>query len=218
MLEAGQCQFLCLLFAAKQCTFRMVDLISYTVESLSPPVVYESATSSGGFCGSSFLNEKFSEYLDARLRDFSGWNQEAQSLALGCFERDIKPKFFGSDEVFWIHLDGLPGSLRREIEKNRVAIPGKDLREKVFEPVINEVLTLVRNQIRKTQSEVKAILVVGGFGQNMYLKEMLRGAVRRNVQVHFLANRYIYAFTQSYEETLQLTTYATATPLFCMAH
>ena len=187
---------------------RTVDLASYTIQSLSPPVVYESGPSSGGFCGSSLLNEKFSEYLvirDAKFRDSSWWNQEAHNLALDCFERDIKPQFRGNDRVCWIDFDGNYDRLRGERKWDNVAIPGRELREEVFKPVINEVLTLVQNQIGESQSEVTAVLVAGGFSQNKYFEEMLREAVSGNVQVHFVPDKYVYVLTQSYGEALQLT-------------
>lgn len=57
-----------------------------------------------------------------------------------------------------------------------------DLRE-IFEPIINRIIELVQGQIRATNKNVKAVLLVGGFGQNNYLKESLRNALGGSVRV-----------------------------------
>ena len=36
---------------------------------------------------------------------------------------------------------------------------------KIFEPVVQEVVSLVRGQIAATNKKVNAVLMVGGFGQ-----------------------------------------------------
>lgn len=53
---------------------------------------------------------------------------------------------------------------------------GAELRE-VFRPVVDEVITLVKGQVRATKKKVKAVLLVGGFGQSAYLRDSIRGAV-----------------------------------------
>ena len=51
-----------------------------------------------------------------------------------------------------------------------------DLKD-IFEPIVKQVIELVWNQIKATKVEIKAVLLVGGFGQNIYLKERLRSAL-----------------------------------------
>ena len=55
--------------------------------------------------------------------------------------------------------------------------------KKIFDPVVDEVVALVRGQIEATQKKVKAVLMVGGFGQSAYLRESLRAAVDPGVEV-----------------------------------
>lgn len=52
--------------------------------------------------------------------------------------------------------------------------------EEIFEPVVKQVIRLVEDQIVATNRRIKAVLLVGGFGQNSYLKERLRIALSRN--------------------------------------
>ena len=53
----------------------------------------------------------------------------------------------------------------------------------IFDPVVDEVIALVRGQIAATQKKVKAVLLVGGFGQNAYLRETVRAAIDPAIEV-----------------------------------
>lgn len=54
---------------------------------------------------------------------------------------------------------------------------------KIFEPVVQEVVTLVKGQIAATGKKVNAVLMVGGFGQNAYLRETIRASIDPNIEV-----------------------------------
>jgi hypothetical protein len=49
--------------------------------------------------------------------------------------------------------------------------------------VIQEVITLVKEQIKDCKIPIRGVLMVGGFGASNYLKERLRNAIDRNVQI-----------------------------------
>ncbi|RYP45715.1 hypothetical protein DL768_007979 [Monosporascus sp. mg162] len=67
-----------------------VDLITYTINSLNPTLeVTESALGSGGMCGSSLLNSRFMQFLDAKRGDEDGYTDDVRKLALDHFERDV---------------------------------------------------------------------------------------------------------------------------------
>lgn len=53
----------------------------------------------------------------------------------------------------------------------------------ILKPVIDEVVKLVRDQIRSTNKEVKAVLLVGGFGGSQHLLQRLRESVPKNTAV-----------------------------------
>jgi molecular chaperone DnaK (HSP70) len=64
-----------------------VDLISYTIEALYPTLqIREAATGTGGLCGSTFLNKRFGEYLEAKLKNESGWDAEVLAEAMERFD------------------------------------------------------------------------------------------------------------------------------------
>jgi hypothetical protein len=53
------------------------------------------------------------------------------------------------------------------------------------------VVSLVKSQIKATRRTVRAVLMVGGFGQNAYLKERITVSINRNIEVIQTINRYI---------------------------
>ena len=46
--------------------------------------------------------------------------------------------------------------------------------------MVKEVIKLVNEQIKAAGRQVKAVILVGGFGQNAYLKQAIRDEVRSN--------------------------------------
>ena len=75
------------------------------------------------------------------------------------------------------------------IRKNKMTIPGSDVRL-IFEPVVKEVLKLVTGQIKSAERHIKAVVLVGGFGQSAYLRDAIREEVKSsNVEVLQSPNR-----------------------------
>ena len=64
-----------------------VDLISYTITDLKPILkVREAAPGTGGLCGSTFLNRRFGEFLEERLDQERGWDEEILAEAIERFD------------------------------------------------------------------------------------------------------------------------------------
>jgi len=64
------------------------------------------------------------------------------------------------------------------IRRNRLRIARNEMTTEIFEPVISDVLGLVREQIVMAgNSTVAAVLLVGGFGSSQYLKDRITTAV-----------------------------------------
>ena len=64
----------------------------------------------------------------------------------------------------------------RDVRRGRLRLNKTDI-EAIFKPVVDEVVSLVMGQITATQAPIKAVLLVGGFGQNAYLRDCVRRAV-----------------------------------------
>ena len=63
-----------------------------------------------------------------------------------------------------------------------MTVPGEDIAT-IFIPVIQEIVKLVEGQIAATERPIKAVLLVGGFGQSSYLRDSLRAALSHRVDV-----------------------------------
>lgn len=75
------------------------------------------------------------------------------------------------------------------VRRGRWCLTSKQV-ENIFEPVVKEVIALVTSQIKATQTSVKAVLMVGGFGQSAYLRDRLR-AVLDGVEIMQSPNGYV---------------------------
>jgi len=51
------------------------------------------------------------------------------------------------------------------VRRGKFKLGGSEVK-KIFDPVVDEVVALVRGQISATNKKVKAVLMVGGFGQS----------------------------------------------------
>lgn len=79
-------------------------------------------------------------------------------------------------------MPGLANNKALGISRGRFALKASDL-QKIFEPVVLEVIKLAKEQIAASGLPIRAILLVGGFGASNYLKERLRNAVDRNIRI-----------------------------------
>ena len=66
----------------------------------------------------------------------------------------------------------------------------------IFDPVVNEVVSLVRSQIKATEQKVKAVLLVGGFGQNTYLMNKIVASISRDIKVMRSPNGYVICWLE----------------------
>ena len=156
-----------------------VDLITYTVSALKPILrLTEASIGSGLLCGSSFLNRKFEQFLKARLENEPGWDSDVLEEAMKRFENGVKRQFRGTfGERFLIPVPGLADNTALGIKRNKMTLAGTEVRL-IFEPVLNEVTKLVMEQLKASKKDVKAVLLVGGFGQSAYLRDSIRKEVK----------------------------------------
>jgi hypothetical protein len=83
---------------------------------------------------------------------------------------------------YWVPVPGLANNPQLNIRRNRLSLESDVIRE-ILKPVIDEVVKLVLDQIRATNKDVKAVLLVGGFGGSQFLFQRLRETVPRNTAV-----------------------------------
>lgn len=177
---------------------RTVDLASCSVRSKNPHIQLAiTQTNSGGLCGSSYLNRIFETYLERKLKGYKGpWDEDSLNDALKAFESTVKRCFskMSLDDDHRIRISGLKPSERHGVLKNFLTFTTKELRKEVFDVVIDKIQDLVRKQVANTRGRVKAVLLVGGFGQNPYLREAIQDidiVKRRNITVERIENRQV---------------------------
>ncbi|KAL8789358.1 MAG: hypothetical protein Q9195_006885 [Heterodermia aff. obscurata] len=135
-----------------------VDLISYKVSALKPLLkISEAAPGSGSSCGSTYLNRIFQKFLKEKLGSDSNWDEDVMEEAMRRFELTVKRAFNGSPgEEYQIPVPGLRDSVTRDVRRGRFRLVGSD--------------------IAATKDPVKAVLLVGGFGQSGFLRDQVRQA------------------------------------------
>lgn len=163
-----------------------VDLISYTITNLRPILeVQEAAPGTGALCGSTYLNLRFAKFLRAKLGREDGFDDEVMAEAMDRFEQSVKRQFTmhaAPDETYTIPVAGMANNRELGISRGRYALKASDL-QVIFEPVVQEVINLVKGQIAASNVPIRAVLLVGGFGASSYLKERLRSSTDRNIQI-----------------------------------
>ncbi|KAI9806105.1 MAG: hypothetical protein M1833_004512 [Piccolia ochrophora] len=167
------------------CGGETVDLISYQITRVEPKIeVAETVPGSGGLCGSNFLNRRFQRLLKQKLANAPG-NEEngayAIDEALDRFEVLVKKSYRDTSESFKFPVNGLGDAKDIGIKRGMLVIHASELAQ-VFNPVIDEIVELVRAQISKNVT-VNGVLLVGGFGQNGLLRERIRDAIAHEIEV-----------------------------------
>ena len=85
-------------------------------------------------------------------------------------------------------VPGLMDDAKQGVQRGKFIIKGDEIAQ-IFKPVLKEIIKLVRGQIAATSRDVKAILLVGGFGESVYLRESLRTALGSDIEILVPANR-----------------------------
>jgi molecular chaperone DnaK (HSP70) len=79
-------------------------------------------------------------------------------------------------------VPGLANNEQLGIRRGRYIIKLAEM-EDIFEPIILKVIKLVQGQMLATKKKIRAVLLVGGFGQNNYLKDRLRSFFDKNIEI-----------------------------------
>jgi hypothetical protein len=110
------------------------------------------------------------------MRGYPYWNATFVPDVVHWFDKEVKERFSGNsvdDHEFRLH--GLQQESRAHgiPRPNLLVFSDQELRERVFDEVIDKILGLVERQIAQTTGRVKAIMLAGGFGKNPYLIKRL---------------------------------------------
>ncbi|KAI9833962.1 MAG: hypothetical protein M1826_005867 [Phylliscum demangeonii] len=158
-----------------------VDLIAYEVEEEQPFTVAECTAGSGDSCGSTALNRNFSNILRAKIRkmklpDGSKTAGKVYAKCIMDFENRIKADFRDNGTKWAVDVGIETDFPEACIEDGYMTFTNEEILQ-CFEPVVNRILELVRNQIIAIQAQNRAlqnVLVVGGFGASEYLFQQIK--------------------------------------------
>ncbi|KAH8677908.1 hypothetical protein BX600DRAFT_139920 [Xylariales sp. PMI_506] len=191
-----------------------VDLISYTITKLRPILeVKEAAAGSGALCGSTFLNRRFEAFLRARIGKLVGFDEEIVADAMERFEEQTKRHFTMAalpNDTFQIPVPGLGNNKSLGIQRGRMFLKAQELQQ-IFEPVVLQIIDLVKGQIASSEVPIRAVLMVGGFGSSTYLRERLRNALDRNIEIMQPPNAWLAVVNGAVMKGLALSSPGTLT-------
>ncbi|KAF9341132.1 hypothetical protein BGZ91_010763 [Linnemannia elongata] len=157
-----------------------VDLIVFEVSD--PPGkerhLKEVTRGHGASCGSTFLDANMEKLLERKFKRYRktikacGW-----ASLMDTFVDMVKPTFNGQEDV----LMQIPQATGLEdlndpdigLEEGVLCVSAEEMKAEVFEPVISDVLNLIREQLHQSQN-CWAIFLIGGFGSSRYLEERVR--------------------------------------------
>lgn len=140
-----------------------VDLIAYEVEDENPFTVSECTAGSGDSCGSTALNRNFSNILRAKIRkmklpDGSRTAGKVYAKCIMDFENRIKADFRNNGQKWAVDVGIEADFPEAGIEEGYMTFTNEEILQ-CFEPVVNRILELVRNQIIAIQAQNRSLQV-----------------------------------------------------------
>ncbi|KXN92697.1 Heat shock 70 kDa protein 12B [Leucoagaricus sp. SymC.cos] len=158
-----------------------VDLAAYKIiGQMAHLEIAEMCARSGANCGSLFLDLRFRELVKTLLADHPA-HLDPASLAyfMHSFSETDKHNYAGiqdDDLMFHFHCFNTedPQDPTVGLINGELCIPGNLLRREVFDPVVNEVLQLIEEQMSRIEQRIDALLLVGGFAGSEYLRQRVQ--------------------------------------------
>ncbi|KAK0619194.1 hypothetical protein B0T14DRAFT_566081 [Immersiella caudata] len=177
-----------------------VDLVTYAIDQVHPFLkVLETVPPRGGFCGATSLDERFLQLLRRRLgrqaRLLDGPRAGRGSRLMQSFD-DVKRNFgtshYEEGELIEHGIRGIREDIDNGIEEEYIKLSHDDMKS-IFDPVIDKVLTLIQDMAKEARRReptkpVTGIILVGGFGESMYLTQRLKRWASRQSPPVFLCN------------------------------
>ncbi|KAF9186891.1 hypothetical protein BGZ50_002235 [Haplosporangium sp. Z 11] len=152
-----------------------VDLIVFEVVDVNVETgirsLREVTRGHGASCGSAFLDANMEKLLREKFQKYPltpmGWG-----TIMDTFVNQTKPIFPGTDPEMYLQVPNIPNlpdanDLDIGLEDGMLKLMVSELHERVFDPVVKDVLDLIEYQLSQTHCE--AIFLVGGFGSSRYL-------------------------------------------------
>jgi hypothetical protein len=163
---------------------------------LEPTATVDEAATSSNADGSIFLNGIFAEYLRPMLFNLGVFSKEDKIVrqATEEFERNIIPRFNGDPTLYYsIPVDDPVLALNMGSDDGMLKLSGGDI-QNVFDVIVKPIVRHVWDQINQTKGKVgivKAVVLSGGFGENLYLQRRLREALPPDIFIQQSTKWYV---------------------------
>ncbi|KAI7894682.1 uncharacterized protein EV154DRAFT_69463 [Mucor mucedo] len=169
--------------------------------SSTEPTIRQIGDYIGDICGSTCLDVRFKNYLHEFYKSF-GVDIDEENVPLDDviqeFVKNYKLDFMPSsqgDSYYDINLpekgivDFTENSTYKLANGNRtLKMKNQDMKEKIFDPVVDRILYLIDdqlNQAKKLDKRIDAILMIGGFSQSPYLQQRIKDRYKNVCHVGF---------------------------------
>ncbi|PWW76338.1 actin-like ATPase domain-containing protein [Tuber magnatum] len=170
--------------------------------------VVECVEGTGAMCGSTVLNERFEQLVRDRMgSSFDKMKHEGRVHMMKEFNDSLKRNFADSEDedIFTCSVPGINNDSAAGIEDGMFVIEREEMR-KIFNPVVQKVVQLVQQQVKEVEKlkanlssedrewlllglpspshvsrqrrQIKALILVGGFGESEYLRSRLQAEIR----------------------------------------
>ncbi|KAI8387002.1 hypothetical protein BD560DRAFT_452538 [Blakeslea trispora] len=168
-----------------------VDLIVFEVISdhiQSNHRLKEVTKGIGESCGSVFLDYNFRTFIMDKLgAQANQLPAAAMQNLMDQFVDNIKPEFDGLDDQYLSLSASIDLSqLNTEedcLDEGTMVLRADELKQKIFEPVVQRVLSLIEKQYNQTPNqELACIFLVGGFGSSNYLFQRIQEVFQSKVR------------------------------------
>ncbi|KAL4942784.1 hypothetical protein BDV06DRAFT_211602 [Aspergillus oleicola] len=165
-----------------------VDITTYLVNEVRPLKFEELCTGMGGKCGSTAVDRNFYKLMSERFGEaFDKLPMKRKGPGSEFMRRfETLKRDFGVSDEQTIHVLPLnmtiddPDPKYFDEEERIVMVSSDDLRT-VFDPVVDQIIQLVRKQIDDANIEagkdmINRIILVGGFGDSEYLRQAFKSS------------------------------------------
>ncbi|KAI7894669.1 uncharacterized protein EV154DRAFT_599767 [Mucor mucedo] len=165
------------------------------------PMICQIGDGIGDICGSTCLDLRFRNYLLEFYKSF-GVDMNKENVPLDDIMKDFvenyKLRFMPNLRGGSYYCINLPAkgirnftgdSTYRMTNGNRtLKMKNQDMKEKIFDPVIDRIFYLIDdqlNQAKKLDRRIDAILMIGGFSQSLYLQQRIKDRYKGVCHVNF---------------------------------
>jgi molecular chaperone DnaK (HSP70) len=198
-------------FMIVDCGGGTVDLTTRKLVGNKPLQLGEVTERIGDFCGSTFIDEKFVEFLREKLgsrpidRLIENHYGQYQYLIQEFCQR-VKILFTGDDMRFHYELDinhyNAPDLLKYISEESQeikeewaIDIKYSDIK-KMFDFVVDRIIRLIDMQLSNNRGTCSAMFLVGGFSQNEYLQKKIKDKFNNIVEIISVPSQPIAAIAR----------------------